>query len=92
MDKNTFTGFLLIAIVMIAFMLTQRPNEEQLRERKRIQDSIQQVKSERAKQQAKQLLKSETTDVAESNVLDDFFGGETSISEEIGRASCRERV
>ncbi len=82
MDKNTFTGFLLIAIVMIAFMLTQRPNEEQLRERKRIQDSIQQVESERAQQQAQQLPESETTDVAESNVLDDFFGGETSISED----------
>lgn len=67
---------------MIAFMLTQRPNEDQLRERKRIQDSIQQVESERAKQQSKELPEPEASNVAESNVLDDFFGGETSISED----------
>ena len=48
MDKNTITGFLLIAVVMIVFTLTQQPSEEQLRERKRLQDSIQQVEQARA--------------------------------------------
>ena len=76
MDKNTITGFLLIAVVMIAFMVTQQPNEEQLRERKRIQDSIQQVDAERAQLQAEQTQKTGNLEKEESNVLAEFFGGE----------------
>ena len=51
MDKNTIIGFLLIAVVMIAFMITQRPNPEELANRQRMQDSIQQVDALRAKLQ-----------------------------------------
>ena len=83
MDKNTITGFLLIAVVMIVFMVTQKPNEEQLRERKRLQDSIQQVEYERAKLQAEQLSEIDDSDASETSVLADFFAGkETSISED----------
>lgn len=82
MDKNTITGFLLIAVVMIAFMLTQQPNEEQLAERKRIQDSIQQVEAARAELQAKKLSDTGGVDVGEADVVADFFGGESSISED----------
>ncbi|NLZ94375.1 MAG: membrane protein insertase YidC [Bacteroidales bacterium] len=84
MDKNTITGFLLIAVVMIAFMVTQKPNEEQLRERKRIQDSIQQVETDRARLQAEQAQEIEiaTSEDEESDMLADFFGGESSVSED----------
>ena len=70
MDKNTITGFVLIALVLIAFSWWSRPSEAQLQEMAR-QDSIAQV--ERAKAQAeldKQMLKAEEeelqTDVADS--------------------------
>ena len=81
MDKNTITGFLLIAVVMIAFMVTQQPNEEQLRERKRIQDSIQQVELDRAKLQA-ELPKGDSSNIDEPDVVADFFGSTSSISED----------
>ena len=42
MDKNTITGFVLIALVLIGFSWWSRPSEEQLREMAR-QDSIAQV-------------------------------------------------
>ena len=82
MDKNTITGFLLIAVVMIAFMVTQKPNEEQLRERKRIQDSIQQVESDRARLQAEQAQQKAVSEGEEADVLADFFGGEAPASED----------
>lgn len=49
MDKNTVTGFILIALVLIGFSWWSRPSEAQLQEMAR-QDSIAQV--EKAKQQA----------------------------------------
>ena len=89
MDKNTITGFLLIAVVMIAFMVTQQPNEEQLRERKRIQDSIQQVESDRAQLQA-ELPKAGSSDVEEPDAVADFFGSTSSISEDTTSVSSNE--
>ena len=40
MDKNTWIGFGLIAIVIIGFSLLNRPSQEELAERRRQQDSI----------------------------------------------------
>ena len=40
MDKNTWIGFLIIAVIIIGFSWIQRPSKEQLVERQRIQDSI----------------------------------------------------
>lgn len=82
MDKNTITGFLLIAVVMIVFTLTQQPSEEQLRERKRLQDSIQQVEQARAQLEAEQLTITDTLNDGEASALTDFFGGDTSVSED----------
>ncbi|MCF0180786.1 MAG: membrane protein insertase YidC [Muribaculaceae bacterium] len=40
MDKNTLTGLLLMAVVIFGFMWMNSPNEAQLAEQQRIQDSI----------------------------------------------------
>lgn len=80
MDKNTIIGFLLIAVVMIAFMITQRPSEEQLRERQ-IQDSIQQLNTARTQLQVEELPETSSPQDNSTDVLTDFFGGE-SISED----------
>ena len=69
MDKNTITGFVLIAIVLIGFSWWSRPSKEQLAEMAR-QDSIAQV--EKAKMQAeldKEIAKAE--EKAKEDVLAD---------------------
>jgi YidC/Oxa1 family membrane protein insertase len=40
MDKNTWIGFLLIAAIIVGFSFLNRPSQEELAERKRVQDSI----------------------------------------------------
>lgn len=40
MDKNTWIGFLLIAVIIVGFSLLNRPSEEELAERQRVNDSI----------------------------------------------------
>jgi YidC/Oxa1 family membrane protein insertase len=40
MDKNTWIGFILIAAVIVGFSFLNRPSNEELAERQRIQDSI----------------------------------------------------
>ena len=40
MDKNTWIGFLLIAVIIVGFSFIGRPSKEELAERQRIQDSI----------------------------------------------------
>ena len=40
MDKKTWIGFLLIAVIIVGFSLINRPSKEELAERQRVQDSI----------------------------------------------------
>ena len=51
MDKNTITGFILIALVLIGFSWYTKPTEEQIAAQ-RAQDSIAAVKIEEAKKKA----------------------------------------
>ena len=65
MDKNTITGFLLIALVLILFSWWSRPSEAQLKEMAR-QDSIAQVEQAKQAELEKQKLeqKADTNKVA----------------------------
>ena len=63
-------------------MVTQQPNEEQLRERKRLEDSIQQVETERTNLQVEQ-PKTDNLAEDETNVLSEFFGDETTPKDTI---------
>lgn len=78
MDKNTIIGFLLIAAVMIFFMISQRPDTEQLAQRERMQDSIQRVEAEREKIKSEDVISTESSQIKvdTSDVLSDFFGEE----------------
>lgn len=46
MDKNTVIGLLLITVIVILFTIVNRPNQEQLAEQRRLQDSIAQLMAE----------------------------------------------
>ena len=52
MDKNTITGFVLIALVLIGFNWISRPSQEELAEMAR-QDSIAAVQQQQAETKAK---------------------------------------
>ncbi|MDR1004727.1 MAG: membrane protein insertase YidC, partial [Prevotellaceae bacterium] len=54
MDKNTVTGFVLIAILLIGFSFLSRPSEEQQEAWKRYNDSIALVQQREAELKAKQ--------------------------------------
>ena len=60
MDKNTITGFLLIAAVLIGFSWWQQPSKEEI-EAMRKQDSINQVAQKKAEEQQKMADLSEQT-------------------------------
>ncbi len=47
MDKNTITGFILIALILVGFSYFSRPSEEQIERQKRYNDSIAQVEQQR---------------------------------------------
>ena len=51
MDKKTWIGFLLIAVIIVGFSLLNRPSKEQLAERQRVQDSIALVRAQEAEAQ-----------------------------------------
>ena len=59
MDKNTITGFALIALVLIGYSIWTRPSQEELRAQF-VQDSLQQVAREKAKNDA--LLKQQVAE------------------------------
>lgn len=82
MDKNTIIGFLLIAVVMIAFMITQRPDTEDLAERKRLQDSIEQVEEQRAKLSTELANDANQTEVDSVDAISSFFGSDSVESED----------
>ena len=83
MDKNTITGFILIALVLIGFTWWSRPSEAQLAEMAR-QDSIAQV--ERAKAQAemeKQAMKAEAPKVEIVDSTSALFAAKQGTAETI---------
>lgn len=94
MDKNTIIGFLLIAAVMIVFMISQRPDAEQLAQRERMQDSIQRVEAEREKIKSEDVISTESSQIKvdTSDVLSDFFGEESFISEDTVSSEVEEVV
>ncbi len=51
MDKNTWIGFGLIAVIIVGFSFINRPSKEELAERKRVQDSIAMVRLQEAEAQ-----------------------------------------
>ena len=60
MDKNTITGFVLIALVLIGFSWYSQPSEEEIAQMKEIarQDSIVQAKQALEAQKAEDVRKS----------------------------------
>ena len=53
MDKNTITGLVLIAILLVGFSIFSRPSKEQLEAQQRYYDSIALVQQRDAELQAK---------------------------------------
>ena len=53
MDKNTITGLVLIAILLVAFSIWSRPSQEQLEAQQRYMDSIAMVQQREADLKAK---------------------------------------
>ena len=84
MDKNTITGFVLIALVIIGFSWYSRPSEAELQEMAR-QDSIQQVQKQAEQAQALQQEEAAQEAVAQmkadSSAL--FFNHLTGTSENV---------
>jgi len=63
MDRNTITGLVIIAAIMIGFGYLNRPSEEEIAKQKRYRDSIELVQQI----QAEQLEKAKDARIAETN-------------------------
>ena len=75
MDKNTWIGFALIAAIIVGFSFLNRPSQEELAERKRVQDSIALVQAaeweakQKSAQIAEQLQAAQTANTTTPEVL-----------------------
>ena len=82
MDKNTITGFILIAAVIIGFTLLSRPSSEDIERQKqqRIKDSIEYAQTLQREQENKI-----DTSVVEKKTekIDDFFSASAQQSDSI---------
>jgi YidC/Oxa1 family membrane protein insertase len=85
MDKNTITGFILMALVVIGFSWYSQPSEEERRLMQAKQDSIaavEQQKAEQAANEKKQIqAKQETEQLADSNTI--FFAQRQGVEQEV---------
>lgn len=73
MDKNTWIGFLLIAAIIVGFNIINRPSEEEIAERKRIQDSIAVAQKMEAEAQAiSQQIAQQVDTVAPEGTIDEL--------------------
>lgn len=61
MDKNTFTGLLLIGAIVLGFSYFNRPTEAEIEEAQRLRDSVEQVEALRQEVVEEQVSRSETT-------------------------------
>ncbi|MBP5381533.1 MAG: membrane protein insertase YidC [Bacteroidaceae bacterium] len=82
MDKNTITGFALIALVLIGFSWWNRPSEAELIEAAR-QDSIAQVEMAKAMEKAAEVEAQAAVDTAEVDSSMAFFNNMSGEGKEI---------
>lgn len=75
MDKNTITGLILIALVLVVFTFLSRPSKEQLEAQQHYYDSIAQVEQRNADLQAKAeaALANEEAETARTDSTSVFF-------------------
>lgn len=85
MDKNTITGFVLIAILLVGFSFLSRPSQEQLEAQQRYYDSIAQVQQReadlKAKAEAALANEKEAAENADSTAL--FFSSRQGFNTQI---------
>ncbi|MBO7067464.1 MAG: membrane protein insertase YidC [Bacteroidaceae bacterium] len=85
MDKNTITGFILMALVVIAFSWYSQPSEEERQRMMAQQDSIAAVEKQKAENAEKEMLQKAAEkaveQVADSNAL--FFAQRQGQEQEI---------
>lgn len=85
MDKNTYTGFFLIVLIMLGSYFFLRPSEAELKKEKMVQDSIKRAKD--AQTSATKTIKADTgkkvAAVVDSAVLKTPFGIATVGSEKL---------
>ncbi len=67
MDKNTITGFILIALILIGFSYFNKPTEEQIERQKKYNDSIALVEQQR--QAAQSISQSENQQLSQEVLL-----------------------
>ena len=85
MDKNTITGLVLIALLLVGFSFFSRPSEEQLAAQKRYYDSIAVVQKQKEALKAKTAAalaneKEETTSVDSTSLFFDAMEGKESFT------------
>lgn len=71
MDRNTLVGFVLIGAILIGFTMYNSPSQEQIQQRKRIQDSIAAVKKLDEKQRTQQVIAREIIRQSEDTLTSD---------------------
>lgn len=88
MDKNTITGLFLIAAILIAFSIYNRPSQEQLEAQQRIQDSLTLVEQERNALNKINELEQRKADDSGSTVSA-FFGVNATTADSLSTDSVR---
>ena len=80
MDKNTITGLVIIAAIVIGFSIFSRPSEEEIEKQKLYQDSIALLQKTEIKQDLTEANNSEAT---ADNSFGNFFGATTTDTTKI---------
>ncbi|NDV79220.1 membrane protein insertase YidC [Dysgonomonas sp. 511] len=85
MDKNTITGFILIAVVIIGFTLLNRPSPE---EQSRRQEQLEKETAEYAqlKEEEKEASGKDSASQKQANPVDDFFVAPVQESDSLSSA------
>ena len=77
MDKNTFTGLLLIAAIVIGFSIINAPSDEEIAEQQRLRDSIEQVEAQKNRLIEEQEKERESSVVVEQSTEDVVEGNDS---------------
>ncbi|MFP4366969.1 MAG: membrane protein insertase YidC [Bacteroidales bacterium] len=68
MDRNSITGIILIALILIIFSVLNRPSEDEIEAARRRQDSLEMVRQQQLEEEARQVTSEEV--VEESDMIE----------------------
>jgi YidC/Oxa1 family membrane protein insertase len=85
MDRNSITGIVLIGLILDVFSVLNRPSQEEIDAARRRQDSLEIVRQQQLREEARQITREEIADESTCSTDPDTGSGTADLAKQVWR-------